>query len=176
MAILRIWDEASQSYKEIPALVGPKGDKGDTGAQGPAGADGQDGQDGAQGLAGPNEVSASTATNITGLIKGNGSTIAKAVAGEDYAIAAEFTATLGTDWTEDSNDYKSQTVTVSGLLASDNPFVDCVLSGTDPDADTQILAAFSLVNRIVANEGSITAQCIGDAPTVNIPLMIKVVR
>ena len=136
MAILRIWDEASQSYKEIPALVGPKGDKGDTGAQGPAGADGQDGQaatiqvgatttgepgtnatvtnsgtssaavfdfvvprgaqgpagaDGAQGPAGPagpNEVGVATATSFNGLLKGNGSTVAQAVAGEDYANAS----------------------------------------------------------------------------------------
>ena len=43
MVILRIWDGASQGYKEILALVGPKGDKrdkgdtGDTGSQGPTG-------------------------------------------------------------------------------------------------------------------------------------------
>lgn len=84
MAILRIWDEDSQSYKEIPALVGPKGDKGDTGAQGPAGADGQDGQDGAQGPAGPNEVSTSTDSSITGLLKGADGKVAQAVAGTDY--------------------------------------------------------------------------------------------
>lgn len=89
MAILRIWDEASQSYKEIPALVGPKGDKGDTGAQGPAGADGQDGQDGAQGPAGPNEVSAATDSSITGLLKGAGGKVAQAVAGEDYVTPTD---------------------------------------------------------------------------------------
>ena len=54
MPILRIWDEASQSYQDIPALVGP---------QGPAGADGAPGE---QGPAGPNEVSASTDSAITG--------------------------------------------------------------------------------------------------------------
>ena len=42
MPILRIWDEESQSYQEIAALVGP---------QGPAGADGAPGQDGADGAA-----------------------------------------------------------------------------------------------------------------------------
>ena len=130
MAILRIWDEASQSYKEIPALVGPKGDKGDTGAQGPAGADGQDGQDGAQGPAGPNEVSTSTDSSITGLLKGADGKVAQAVAGEDYEAAgtaasavathntaadahselfaakaevATYTATLTTTYAEDSN-------------------------------------------------------------------------
>ena len=80
MPILRIWDEESQSYQEIAALVGP---------QGPAGADGAPGQDGAegaqgpQGPAGPNEVSGTTATSFNGILKGNGSTVAQAV-GEDY--------------------------------------------------------------------------------------------
>ena len=251
MAILRIWDEASQSYKEIPALVGPKGDKGDTGAQGPAGADGQDGQaatiqvgatttgepgtnatvtnsgtssaavfdfvvprgaqgpagaDGAQGPAGPagpNEVGVATATSFNGLLKGNGSTVAQAVAGTDYEAAgtaasaiathntaddahselfaekaevATYTATLTTTYAEDSNGYQAQTVNVSGLLVTDEPTIDCVLSGTDKDADTAILQAFSLINRATTGAGTLTVQCIGDAPTVAIPLILQVVR
>ena len=96
MAILRIWDEASQSYQEVPALVGlkgDKGDKGDTGPQGPQGnpgADGAqgpagaDGAQGSQGPAGPNEVSTATDSSITGLLKGAGGKVAQAVAGEDY--------------------------------------------------------------------------------------------
>lgn len=70
MPILKIWDEQQQAYVEIPAI------KGANGPQGPAGS------------AGPNEVTAATATNITGLLKGNGSTIQQAVAGEDYAEAS----------------------------------------------------------------------------------------
>lgn len=203
MAILRIWDEASQSYKEIPALVGPKGDKGDTGAQGPAGADGQDGQDGAQGPAGPNEVSTSTDSSITGLLKGADGKVAQAVAGEDYEAAgtaasavsthntaddahsslfaakaevATYTATLTTTYAEDSNGYQAQTVNIAGLLATDEPTIDCVLSGTDKDADTAILEAFSLINRATTGAGTLTVQCIGDAPTVAIPLILQVVR
>ena len=203
MAILRIWDEASQSYKEIPALVGPKGDKGDTGAQGPAGADGQDGQDGAQGPAGPNEVSTSTDSSITGLLKGAGGKVAQAVAGTDYEAAgtaasavdthntaddahsglfaakaevATYNATLTTTYAEDSNGYQAQTVSIAGLLATDEPTIDCVLSGTDKDADTAILEAFSLINRATTGAGTLTVQCIGDAPTVAIPLILQVVR
>ena len=55
--------------------------------RGADGTDGMDGTDGPQGPAGPNEVSTTTATNITGLIKGNGSTVQQAVAGEDYEAA-----------------------------------------------------------------------------------------
>ena len=78
MAILRIWDEASQSYQEIPALVGP---------QGLAGQNGVDGAPGEQGPAGPNEVSTSTDSSITGLLKGASGKVAQAVAGEDYEAA-----------------------------------------------------------------------------------------
>ena len=64
------------------------------GPQGPAGADGANGQDGAEGPqgpagpAGPNEVSTTTGTNITGLLKGNGAMVQQAVPGEDYAAAS----------------------------------------------------------------------------------------
>lgn len=61
------------------------------GPQGPAGADGANGQDGAegpQGPAGPNEVSTTTGTNISGLLKGNGAMVQRAVPGEDYAAAS----------------------------------------------------------------------------------------
>ena len=197
MPILRIWDEESQSYQEIAALVGP---------QGPAGADGADGQDGAQGPqgpAGPNEVSASTDSSITGLLKGADGKVAQAVAGEDYEAAgtaasavsthntaddahsslfaakaevATYTATLTTTYAEDSNGYQAQTVNIAGLLTTDEPTIDCVLSGTDKDADTAILEAFSLINRATTGAGTLTVQCIGDAPTVAIPLILQVVR
>ena len=55
--------------------------------QGQPGQDGADGAQGEQGPAGPNEVSASTATSFNGLLKGNGSVVAQAVAGEDYEAA-----------------------------------------------------------------------------------------
>lgn len=90
MAILRIWDEASQSYQEIPTLVGP---------QGPAGQPGQDGADGApgeQGPAGPNEMSTSTDSSITGLLKGASGKVAQAVAGEDYEAAGTAASAIAT--------------------------------------------------------------------------------
>lgn len=49
---------------------------------------------GAQGAAGPNTVSTSTGTNITGLLKGDGSHVAQAVAGTDYQAPL----TAGTDY------------------------------------------------------------------------------
>lgn len=83
----------------MPGPQGPAGADGRDGApgpQGPAGADGAPGAQGPQGLpgadgapgpAGPNEVTTTTGTTILGLLKGNGATVAAAVAGQDYAAA-----------------------------------------------------------------------------------------
>ena len=121
-------------------------------------------------------MSTATDSSITGLLKGAGGKVAQAVAGEDYAEVAKYNATLTTTYAEDSNGYQAQTVNVSGLLATDNPTIDCVLSGTDPDADTAVLEAFSLINRATTGAGTLTVQCIGDAPTVAIPITLMVVR
>lgn len=58
-----------QQKLDAGTLKGDKGDKGNAGSQG---------------AAGPNTVSTSTGTNITGLLKGNGSKVAAAVANKDY--------------------------------------------------------------------------------------------
>jgi hypothetical protein len=49
------------------------------------GSQGGEGPQGDPGPAGPNEVSTSTSTNITGILRGDGSTVVAAVAGTDYA-------------------------------------------------------------------------------------------
>ena len=67
---------------------GADGKDGQDGAPGANGKDGQDGAQGEQGPAGPNQVSTSTATNISGLLKGNGSAVSAAVAGTDYTTPA----------------------------------------------------------------------------------------
>lgn len=93
-----IWDGVNKAWKNNGALQGAKGDKGDKGdpgeqgpqgEQGPAGADGVKGD---KGDTGPNEVSTSTATNINGLLMGDGSTVKKATAGANY-MAPPATAT-----------------------------------------------------------------------------------
>ena len=60
---------------------GPQGPQGDTGPQGLAG---DTGPQGSQGDPGPNTVTTSTTTNITGLLKGDGSTVSQATTGTDY--------------------------------------------------------------------------------------------
>jgi hypothetical protein len=73
-----------KEFEAIPAMIGPPGQKGEQGLPGQDGAPGKDGLNGTDGAPGPNEVTASTATTLTGLLKGNGTTVDTAMPGEDY--------------------------------------------------------------------------------------------
>lgn len=98
----QVWLDDGNSGTEqdfLDSLVGPQGPQGEQGIQGPQGEQGIQGETGAtgpqgpqgetgpQGEPGPNEVTTSTDTNITGLLKGSGGKVAEAVGGSDYATA-----------------------------------------------------------------------------------------
>ena len=70
----------------------------------------------------------------------------------------------------------AQTITISGLKASYDvdPQWDVALSGTDPDADAALLEGFALIHNYKTGANSLTAQCIGKAPTINIPIKVVV--
>lgn len=80
-------------------------------------------------------------------------------------------------WTTSGN-YKTQTITIPGLRSSysSQPIIDAQLSGTDADGDNAVLDAWSAVNYANTATNSLTAMCIGDAPEVNIPILINVME
>ena len=86
-----------------------------------------------------------------------------------------YNATLSSSGWTTSGSYKKQTVTVTGLKANYPvaPVVDAQLTGTDADGDTAVLNGFSAINLIQTAANQLIAYCIGDAPTVNIPLIIN---
>ena len=89
----------------------------------------------------------------------------------------QYTGTLlASGWAADANGYQSQTITIAGLKASYavDPQWDVALSGTDKDADEALLEGFACIHNYTTGENSLTAQCIGDAPTVNIPVKVVV--
>lgn len=90
------------------------------------------------------------------------------------AITNNYTATIPTTGWSSSAPY-SVNVTVSGLLATDNPVVDVVLSSTADTAKAQ-LEAWGKVGRIVTAANSITVYCYEEVPTTAIPIQLKVVR
>ena len=68
-----------------------------------------------------------------------------------------------------------QTIEVSGILASDNPVADVILD-TAKDTALSQLEAWSCISKIETADGSITVTCFEEAPTVTIPIQLKVVR
>ena len=75
-------DTGPQGPKGDTGETGPQGPKGDTGEPGPQGPKGDTGETGPQG---PNMVNAGTATDIAGILKGNGAAVGAAVEGVDFA-------------------------------------------------------------------------------------------
>lgn len=92
----------------------------------------------------------------------------------EKAASATYTATLTAAGWGASAPY-TQTVAVTGILATDKPVVDVVLSDTAATAALQ-LEAWGMVGRIVTAAGQITAYCYEDKPTANIPIQLLVVR
>lgn len=92
------------------------------------------------------------------------------------ASTRSFSVTLPVSGWSASAPY-TQTVTLSGLLSTDDPFVDVSLSGqSDAEAAAALMEAWGLVGRVTAGAGSITAYCYEEKPEVAIPLILKVVR
>ena len=84
-----------------------------------------------------------------------------------------FTATVGTGWTG-SGPY-TQTVAVSGILASDMPHVTPVYDADNTTAKAQ-REAWGCVSRGVAAAGGIQFTCFEDKPETAIPIQIEVMR
>ena len=86
-----------------------------------------------------------------------------------------YTAEIGTNWEKEESGEYTQTVAVTGILASDNPIVDVFLDSSKTVA-LQQLEAWSYISKIETADGSITVTCLEEAPTVAIPIQLKVVR
>jgi len=92
----------------------------------------------------------------------------------DPVYHATLTATLDTSgWTGTEAPF-AQIQEVSGILATDVPIVDVVLSG-DWEVDQARLEAWGYIYRIVTSNDSITAYARGK-PDVALPLQLKAVR
>lgn len=89
----------------------------------------------------------------------------------------QYTGTLlASGWAADSHGYRAQTITIDGLKASYDvdPQWDVALSGMDKDADSALLTGFSRVSNFTTGANSLTAQCIGAPPEINIPIKVVV--
>lgn len=83
------------------------------------------------------------------------------------------TTTLDTTWTGSSAPY-SKTQAVAGILATDTPVIDIVMSGTYA-TDEARASAWGNIYRITTAADSITLYA-KEKPTVSLPIQLKVVR
>jgi hypothetical protein len=85
-----------------------------------------------------------------------------------------YTATIATtSWTTASAPYTSS-ITVTGILATDTPIIDVVMTGTFVD-DEGIIEAWGGVYRAQTNANVVIFSAT-ELPTVNLPIQLKVVR
>lgn len=99
MAILKIKDPTTGEWQEVMVMQGK------TGPQGPAG---------------PNEISTDTASSITGILKGNGSTVAVAEAGVDYATSEQAKTFVVTLTLNKNNEIITVDKTTQEIIAAHN--------------------------------------------------------
>lgn len=149
-------------------IQGVPGEKGADGAQGPQGEIGPQGEQGPQGETGPQGPQGEKGE------KGDkGDTGARGPAGS----AQIYEGTLLADsWAASNNGYQIQDVSIPGLSAFYNipPDIDVVLSNSDAAADAELIAAFGLVTNASTAENALSVQCTGDAPSINVPIVLRV--
>ena len=99
-----MWDDA-EGWQDQGQLQGPTGARGAQGPAGPQGAPGEKGEPGekgdtgATGPAGPNTITAETETTLTGLLKGDGTSVSAADAGTDYVAPVAGKGLSSNDYT-----------------------------------------------------------------------------
>ncbi len=91
------------------------------------------------------------------------------------AEVKKFTATVGTSWTKGTSNEYTQEVTAPGILETDTPTIDLVLSDNVETAKAQI-EGWSNVSRVTTEEGKIKVYCYDMAPEVEIPIQIICIR
>jgi hypothetical protein len=115
-------------------------------------------------------VDSLTSTSTTSALSANqGKVLAEQISAKTQA----FTTTLDAVWTGSSAPY-SKTVTVTGILETDTPIIDVVMSGTYA-TDEARQEAWAGIYRAVTANNSITFYAT-EKPGVSLPIQIKVVR
>jgi len=132
-------------------------------------------------------------SNLSGTVSGvdtkattnaqNITNLTSRIAAAEGKVATTATATIGTSWTEDSTTgVKTQTVSISGVTASDNAKVDVRYTGngTSDSYTTFVEQQTQFLNCITNGfaetvAGGIKFTIFGDANTVSIPIFVEVI-
>lgn len=87
----------------------------------------------------------------------------------------KYTATVASSWTKGSSNEYTQEISVSGILETDAPTIDLILSDNVETAKSQI-EAWSYVSRITTSNGKIKIYCYDESPDTQIPIQIICLR
>lgn len=104
----------------------------------------------------------------------SGYTLTVSTAGNVSGIAVEYSATITTTWSGTSAPY-TQTITVTGIKATDVPIVDYKPSGTYSTDSTAEENFMSCIHRITTAANSITVYA-HSKPSASIPIRLRVIR
>lgn len=113
-----------------------------------------------------NNTSAHTISNINGLTSALASKASDNIYTETIVVQ---------DWTGNAANGYTATIMIPGILATDVPVIGPSYTGVKA-TDTAIRASWSMVYYADAQNGSIVFKTLGDLPTVDIDIIVKVVR
>ncbi|MGN1043519.1 MAG: hypothetical protein ACI4PR_01785 [Acutalibacteraceae bacterium] len=94
---------------------------------------------------------------------------------ETKAEIKKYTATIGTSWTQESENKYTQSISIDGILATDAPIIDLILSDDVTTANAQI-EAWSCVSKITTTDGGLTVSCYNTQPTSEVQIQIICIR
>lgn len=86
-----------------------------------------------------------------------------------------YTATIGTSWASGPSGGYTQELSIDGILETDTPTIDLILSDNIETAKSQI-EAWSCISRITTSNGKVTVYCYDSSPTIEIPIQIICIR
>lgn len=69
-----------------------------------------------------------------------------------------------------------QSIDVDGVLETDSPLADVILSETDSALAASQLEAWTLVSSIKTQNGHIIVRCYDEKPSVDIPIQLVIIR
>lgn len=70
----------------------------------------------------------------------------------------------------------TQTITIQGIIATDEPFFDLNMTNATVDNAGDLAKNWVLVKKLEAGANSIIATCYDSAPTIDLPMNIKVIK
>lgn len=93
-----------------------------------------------------------------------------------FAKVADYSGTfLASGWSGSAPPYM-QTITITGLKASDRAWVGWDFSGATASNYDTLKDNFYMIGRVAAGTNSLTAYCYEEKPTMNLPVLVTVVK